>query len=203
MLPYLLASFPTPRLGQVPELTLGGFLEACGRMLDEPRFAALVRAVTVPPLPSLPGLAVASGSAALPDSAPPSWPTSAESVLAAHVDDAVVRARCVRQKRDPEPFLRHPPGLRVDVEEAVARAFAAPHPGLRERALDELRWRLADELARSAPDGFAALYAYAVQLRLAWRWVTWDAEAGWRAFEAALRVVDVDAGTLASRVHDA
>jgi hypothetical protein len=195
MLPYLLASLPTPRLGAVPDLTVDAFLEACGRVLDGPRLAALGRAVGVPPAPD-------PARRAAPPAAELAW---AERV--AHVDDAVVRARCARTKRDPEPFLRHPPGLRIEVEEAVARAFAAPHPGLRERALDELRWRLVDELARTAPDGFAALFARAVQLRLAWRWAAWDAEAGWRALEAGLRVVDATAGTppgsAEGRVHDA
>ena len=195
MLPYLLASLPTPRLGAVPDLTVDAFLEACGRVLAGPRLAALGRAVGVPPAPDPAHLA------------PPLAAERAWGDLAGRVDDAVARARCARQKRDPEPFLLHPAGLRIDVEEAVARAFAAPHPGLRERALDELRWRLVDELARSAPDGFAALFARAVQLRLAWRWAAWDAEAGWRALEAGLRVVDVAAGTPAAtafgQVHDA
>lgn len=194
MLAYLLASLPTPRLGDVPDLTIEAFLEACGRVLDAPRLASLERAAHGAPPP------LAAPRAA--PAAERSW-----SELAAYVDDAVVRVRAERTSRDPDPFLRHPPGLRIDVQEAVARAYAAPHPGLRERALDELRWRLAEELARSAPDGFGALYARAVQLRLAWRWATWDAEAGWRALEAGLRVVDVAAGTPAGsavdQVHDA
>jgi hypothetical protein len=219
MLPYLLASLPTPTLGAVPDLTIDAFLETCGRVLDAPRLATLARAAGAPPLrvadPAAPsGAAGAASSGATPAATPAATKrplaTAAERAwdeLAARVDDAVVRARCARPKRDPEPFLRHPPGLRIEVEEAVARAFAAPHPGLRERALDELRWRLVDELARTAPDGFAALFARAVQLRLAWRWAAWDAEAGWRALEAGLRVVDATAGTppgsAEGRVHDA
>ena len=194
MLTYLLASLPTPRLGDVPDLTIVAFLEACGRVLDAPRLASLGRAARVAP-PRF----------AAPRAAPAAERTWSE--LAAYVDDAVVRVRAGRMSRDPDPFLRNPPGLRIDVQEAVARAFAAPHPGLRERALDELRWRLVDEGARSAPDGFAALFARAVHLRLAWRWATWDAEAGWRTLEAGLRVVDLAAGspveTADGRVHDA
>ncbi len=191
MLAYLLASLPTPRLGDVPDLTIEAFLEACGRVLDAPRLASLARAA-----------GVAATPVATPPAAERAW-----SELAAHVDDAVVRARAERSKRDPDPFLRRPPGIRVDVREAVERAFETPHPGLRERALDELRWRLVEEGARAAPDGFGALFARAVQLRLAWRWATWDAEAGWRALEAGLRVVDVAAGSPAGSsidgVHDA
>lgn len=218
MLPYLLASLPTPKLGAVPELTIDAFLETCGRVLDAPRLVVLARAAGVP----VSAAGVAAGPAADPGAPSGAAPVASRrpaaigaerawGELVARVEDAVARARCARSKRDPEPFLRHPPGLRIDVEEAVARAFAAPHPGLRERALDELRWRLADELARSAPDGYGALFARAVQLRLAWRWASWDAEAGWRAVEAGLRVVDLDAdvagglgaGARDGRVHDA
>jgi hypothetical protein len=201
MLPYLLASLPTFALGARPTLTTEAFLEACGRVLDARRLAALARAVGVAAAPTAAQHAPAEERA---------W-----GVLDARIEDAVVRARCARAQRDPTPFLRHPPGLRLDVEEAVARAFATPHPGVRERALDELRWRLADELARTAPDGFAALFARAVQLRLASRWAAWDTEAGWRVLEADLRSVDAAAeahgadgfgagsGNAAGAVHDA
>jgi hypothetical protein len=102
----------------------------------------------------------------------------------------VVQRRSARDRRDPAPYLRNPAGFRVDVAEAVTAAFALPDPGARERALDELRWRLADELGRSVPDGFGALLGRAVQLRLAWRWAGWDAEAGATELEALLRRIE-------------
>ena len=67
---------------------------------------------------------------------------------------------------------------------------ATPREMQPERALDELRWRLADELRVNDPDGFAALVARAVQLRLAWRRAGWDEDAGWRVLEAAQRRIE-------------
>jgi hypothetical protein len=81
--------------------------------------------------------------------------------LIAHVDDAVVHERARRARRDPRAALRGPPGFRFDIVEWVAQAFERPHPGARERALDELRWRLADELAVAHPGTFGALVAHA------------------------------------------
>jgi hypothetical protein len=114
-------------------------------------------------------------------------------VLFRSLDAQIVRQRCMRDRRDPEPFLRAPAGLRLDLAEAVAEAFEAPHPGARERALDELRWRLAGELAATSPVGFVALYARAVQLGIAWRWARWDVDAGWAVFEAHLRRIEREA----------
>ena len=129
------------------------------------------------PFPAAPG--------EVPDEATRRWAD-----LAAQVDDAVVQRRCARDRRDPTPHLRNPAGFRVDVAEGVAAAFVLPDPGARERALDELRWRLAGELASPVPDGFGALLGRAVQLRLAWRWAHWDTEAGSSTLEALLRRIE-------------
>lgn len=180
MIGYLLASLPTPRWGEPPPVGRAAFLEACGRVLPRARQRELATAFADPGAgpasEDLEGDAPAAGTVAR------AWAD-----LAAHVDDAVVRARGARTGRDPRPFLRHPPGLRVDVRQAVADAFEGLDPAAREVALDRLRWRLADELAALAPDGFAALYARAVQVRLAERRLAWDVDAGWAALEATLR----------------
>jgi hypothetical protein len=187
MLPYLLAGLPTPRLGEAPEMGMDAFLDACGRFLSEDRVRELAAAAgrDVPPV------------AGRPSAAARAW-----AELAARVEDRVVRARCARDGRDPAPYLRGPPGVRLDVDEAVAEAFATPHPAARARALDELRWRLADELGRADPAGFAALVARAVQLGIAWRWADWDAEAGWVVLEAHLRRLEPDAVPAAGEAAD-
>jgi hypothetical protein len=94
------------------------------------------------------------------------------------------RAHAPRGRSATRPVPARPSGYRVDVAEAVS-APSRCRTRARERALDELRWRLADELAVSEPDGFAALLARAVQLRLAWRWAAVGREAGWTALEAS------------------
>ena len=179
MITYLLASLPTPRLGEAPPLTSHAFLEVCRRVLSEPRARELASAFAAPVEPS---------DRDAPGGEGPLGPTArAWAERVEHVEDAVVRARCARTGRDPEPYLRRPAGIRVDVVEAVARAFEAADPGVRERSLDDLRWRLADELATTDPAGFAALFARAVQLALVERRAAWGADAGWAGLEAALR----------------
>ncbi|MDF1521536.1 MAG: hypothetical protein P1P87_01790 [Trueperaceae bacterium] len=160
-------------------MTSDAFLEACGRVLSDPRAVELA-SVCASPIEPTDGVHEAAAAALGPTAR--AWAERVD-----HVEDAIVRARCARTGRDPEPYLRRPQGIRVDVLEAVARAFDAPDPGVRERALDALRWRLADELAATQPAGFAALFARAVQLRLAARRVAWNVDAGWAALEAALR----------------
>ncbi len=186
MIAYLLASLPTPRMDEPPALTPDAFLEACGRFLSAPRARELAAAFAAPFDPTVPvaELDRAAAEAAMGATAR-AW---AERV--AHVDDAVVRARCARTGNDPLPYLQHPAGYRVDVAEAVARAFEDADPGSRERALDALRWRLADELASTEPAGFAALFARAVQVRLAARRAAWSVDAGWAALEATLRRIE-------------
>ena len=178
MIAYLLASLPTPRLGEAPTVTSDGFLEACGRVLSGPRARELAAAFAPPVEPREPG-APAQGRSLGPTAR--AWAERVE-----HVEDAVVRERCARSGRDPEPYLRRPPGIRVDVVEAVARAFEAADPGVRERSLDGLRWRLADELATTDPAGFAALFARGVQLALAARRSAWGVDAGWAGLESSV-----------------
>jgi hypothetical protein len=176
MLPYLLASLPSPRLGETPETDPDAFLDTCGRLLGDDRAQELAAALGRDAAPSRAGGASAAARA---------WRELAE-----HVNDEVVRQRSARDGRDPAPHLQRPAGVRVDVRTRVREAFEAPNPAARERALDTVRWRLADELSATEPLGEAALVAHAVQLGIAWRWAGWDADAGWASLEAHLRRIE-------------
>ncbi len=178
MIAYLLAGLPTPRLGVPPDLEPDAFLDRCRGFVSEPRWHDLAAVLAAGDL----GDEVAGPN----DPAACAWAD-----LNAQVDDAVTRHRSARGRREaPARRLRRSVGFRVDVVQAVARAFDAPHPGARERALDQLRWRLADDVALDGPDGFAALLARAAQLRLAWRWAGWSEDPGWTALEATLRKIE-------------
>ena len=194
MVPYLLASLPTPRLGDAPDLPLDAVLERCAGFVGDDRARDLAWVLGVGPVAERSD-AAADARDGQPSARVPRPPLSDPATLAWAqfsdlVDDAVVLERCAKAKIDPQPYLRRPAGFRVDVSEGVAAAFDLPHPGARERHLDELRWRLADELRVGDPDGFGALVARAVQLRLAWRRATWNEEGGWRVLEAAQRRIE-------------
>ena len=193
MIAYLLASLPTPRLTEPPEMDLDTFLERCQGFVSEERWHDLDELLASPSERGARASTASRERATRLGSRPDG---SRDPVarrwrdLSDQIDDAVTMHRAADARRDPAPYLHHPSGYRVDLVEAVERAFAAQHPGARERALDELRWRLADELAAGERDGFAALYARAVHLRLAWRWTQWEAAAGWTALEANLRALE-------------
>jgi hypothetical protein len=180
MIAYLLAGTATPRLGEAPPTTPEAFVESCRGFVTAVQLRDLAEAAGAPVPPD--GDAFTTQR---PHAAAEAW-----SDLEAQVDDAVVRRRSELVRGDPRPHLRPAKGFRVDVLAGVAAAFARPHPGDRERALDELRWRLASELAVADPDAFGALLARAVHLRLAWRWARWDADAGWAALESALLQIE-------------
>ncbi len=184
MVAYLLASLPTPQLGERPTIELETFVERCRGFVSESRWHDLRALLGDWPAPA--------SRPEVPDRRDPTARAWAD--LAAQVEDAVARERAARARRDATSFLRQPSGYRVDVAEAVTRAFQLPDPAARERSLDELRWRLADELALSGPAEFPELFARAVQLRLAWRWATWGVEDGRAALEAALRQIEAPHG---------
>jgi hypothetical protein len=60
----------------------------------------------------------------------------------------------------------------------VADAFTRTNPLEQEAELDRARWSQADELALTAPFGFAGVFAFAIKLRIAERWAGLDDSAG-------------------------
>lgn len=169
MIIYLLASLPTPRLDTEPSPSPAAWVAACRDLLGPAEVADL------------------SWAAGL---APTARPETETGRHWADVDnqlrDAITRVRAERLQQDPAPWLLNPTGYRADIPARVAAAFTLPNPAEREWALLKLRWALAEDLARSQPDGFPALLARAVQSSLAARAAGWQSEPGARVFEALL-----------------
>jgi hypothetical protein len=60
----------------------------------------------------------------------------------------------------------------------IHHAMEQTNPRETELALDRLRWRTIEELAGADRFSLDAVLAYGLQLRIAWRWASLDAEAG-------------------------
>ncbi len=156
---YLVASLPYLRFGEKPPVSREAFLTACSDWLAENDVTAL-EAVLENRRP--PGGDVAQRW----------WNGEVE------LRNAVVRVRAKNRNTDAARFIQPYSGFSLSTEEAVADAFARTNPLEQEAELDRARWAQADELALTAPFGFAGILAFAVKLRIAERWTGLDDEKG-------------------------
>jgi len=168
---YLLASLPGLALDAPLPITPDPFLAACRDQLDA---------------------ATAAAAAALLEDRPDVHPfVRAWRDKEAILRNAVAARRAARRAVDPAPWLRATEGCDLRIGHAVEAAFQLSDPLARERALDRLRWEVADELQGPDPMSEQAILAYAVRLRLAARWARLQKEAG-RARAAALTDVSFE-----------
>jgi hypothetical protein len=156
---YLVASLPYLRFGEKPPVTRDAFLSACTGWLAE-QDVAVLRAVFE--------------NRCAPDSAVAKrwWNGEVE------LRDAVVRVRAKNRSTDAARFIRPHEGFSVSIEKMVTDAFTRANPLEQEAELDRARWAQADELALTAPFGFAGVFAFALKLRIAERWAGLDEEKG-------------------------
>jgi hypothetical protein len=92
--------------------------------------------------------------------------------------NAAARLRAARRNASAVNFVRNHPGFQVSIEHGVEAAFDAPTPLERERALDQLRWTLLDELAGPNPFSTSHIFAYAIKLQIAARWASMNRQKG-------------------------
>lgn len=168
---YLLASLPALDLENAPALTPDAFSQLCREQL---------------------GPADAAAADALVEDRDADHPF----VRAWRDRDTILRNAVARQRasrRNVDPALSHKPTVGCDlrIEHDVEAAFQSADPLVRERQLDRIRWRVADELQGPDPMTAQAVLAYAIKLRLACRWAALTPDAG-RAAAAALTDVPID-----------
>jgi len=170
---YLLPSLPRLQLGAPAPISRGELARRCRELLPEEDAREVATALDgqIDALRSLAGRA---------------W-FDRETQLR----NAVARRRAQALDTPPAPHLRRHGGYRVDVDAAVEAAFAESDPLRRERALDELRWRLLGELEAIDRWGLPAVLAYGFRLLLAERWAGFDTETGWAAVEGFLATLEV------------
>jgi hypothetical protein len=164
---FLIASLPLLHLGQRPPITLPAFLQTAEEHLP-PGTMAVLR-----------DLLEADGRHSA-DAFAREWFDSETELR-----NASVRLRARHRGISPDGFLRPQRGNRVYLQSAVADAFQAPNPLEREKALDQIRWRILDELAGLDPFSLETINSYALKLRLAWRWAAFDPEKGAALLETA------------------
>lgn len=97
----------------------------------------------------------------------------------AQMRNAVVRLRAARiPSTDAAKWLREHHGFDMSIENGVVAAFQEPNPMRRERALDQLRWNLAGEIAGYDAFSAEAIFAYAIRLGIVCHMATTDVGKG-------------------------
>lgn len=94
--------------------------------------------------------------------------------------NAIVRMRGTRKHTDPGRYLRTHEGFLAWMEADLESILNQKAPLERERALDQVRWSVLDDLQGVDPFSFRIVLAYALKRRIAERWTRMDAEAGWQ-----------------------
>lgn len=94
------------------------------------------------------------------------------------IRNALARHRASAWNADASAYERSFSGFDVSLDRAVNAALNKENPLESERALDEARWAMLEEMAQEDAFGFCAVLAYAGKLRLAARWAKMDREQG-------------------------
>lgn len=160
---YLISSLPMLSLDTAPGLSPEAFAEACRAQLgakDAATAEALLR-----------------GEAA-----------DHPFVLAWRDKDALLRNAAARERArrsgtDAARWLRETCGSDRQIDDAVEDAFQEADPLKREKELDQIRWRIAEELQGPDPLDLKAVFAYAVKLALLSRWRALDKNRGQNLFD--------------------
>jgi hypothetical protein len=158
---YLVSSLPSLTLNDRPEIALDAFRALCAGHLS-PRDAGALESL----------LDVDS------EDTPPHPFTQLWIARETQLRNAAARLRAAKRQEDAGTFLRDHTGFDTGLEYGVEEAFSLPDPMARERALDQIRWRILDELSGHDPFGPNVVLAYAVKLQLAERWGSMNQEQG-------------------------
>jgi hypothetical protein len=160
---YLISSLPTLSLDVKPTLTLEEYISLCRAQLGSADAEAI--------------------EALLSDQ------TSRHPFVAAWRDketilkNAIAYARATISNADVEPWIRPTQGCDLSYEVLVDEVFQRADPLQREKGLDNLRWSIAESLQAYDPMDVTIALAYAIKLKLAWRWASLNTEKGQAAFE--------------------
>jgi len=155
--PYLVASLPTLHFGMKPPFSYEQFLELCRRFIPTKDYHYL----TILPPP------VQYTEKAKRPVIIEKW-IRFDSALR----NELVKIRSERRQGDALPYTRHSRYTGPSLTPYIAAATINRSPMEAEKLLDEIRWKMLDELAGNHYFDFDALVAYAYKLLILQRWET-------------------------------
>ncbi len=172
---YLASSLPPVTMDEEPRMSLSDFVELCDDHLVA-RDSLALRAV-------------------LEDGVACDHPTVSKwREKETQLRNTIAKARAHHRKLDPSPYVREHEDFDTAIELAVDEAFATGSPLGREKALDACRWSLIEEIEGYNAFSAAAVLSYALKLRLAIRWASFDEETGKQEVESMVNRQPGDEG---------
>jgi hypothetical protein len=102
------------------------------------------------------------------------------------IRNTVAKLRASKRHMDASRLLHDHTEYTTQIDDDIEKAWTQPTPLEREKALDHLRWNLLDNLQGPDPFSLNVLLAYTVKRRLAQRWSSMDADAGWETARATI-----------------
>ncbi len=166
---YLIASLPALEIGQTP-MSADAFDMRCQSELS-PRDFQTVQSLNNIPFPQ--------------DAARNTF-VNAWNNQETQLRNAVAKVRASKRRADVSHVLRPHGGFSTLIENMVENVWAQKNPLERERGLDQLRWKLVEELQGPDPFSFKVVLSYAVKRKIAERWSLMDADAGWQKAQEAI-----------------
>jgi len=96
--------------------------------------------------------------------------------------NALVNVRARATGADATLWVKHTQGCDKKIESDVEDAVLHHNPLEKAKAIDKIRWEIAEELQGPDPLSIKALFAYAIQLAIVTRWSERSSETGQQTF---------------------
>jgi len=167
---YLISSLPMPVLGEKQPQSLDSFMDSCSNWVSASEYRELKNISLIPDHEKVSKNFIVNQWK--------NWDTC--------LRNSVSKTRSGALNRDATPFLQEERNAFSEIERGVQESFSAENPMLKEKTIDELRWRELDNLEAGHLFDFSKLCIYKLRLMLCAKWLTRETEKGERNLDAVL-----------------
>jgi len=157
---YLISSLPYLRFGEPAPLDSEAFFDQCRGFISDTQYHRLQALTLIPEEPACCNVVDA-------------W-----NQFETDLRNWAVRLRGQRQRQDAEQYLRPEGDLSATMELLVTEALDQKNPVDTEKRLDEMRWRILDNLGVGHDYDFQGLVLYRLKLAILEKWAVHDKKAG-------------------------
>jgi hypothetical protein len=167
---YLISSLTLPVLGEKSPLSLERFMDSCSDWVSGSEYMELENVSLIPDFEIVSKNKVVN-----------QW-KNWENCLR----NRVAKTRAGNLNRSAASYIQEERDVFSEIDRGVQEAYSAENPMLKEKVLDELRWKELDSLESGNQFKFAILCIYKLRLMLCEKWLTRESEKGVRNLDDVL-----------------